>query len=694
MNVTVFDRGMGPSGTGPCLETGVALSNAQRENRLLDSTGFRTGMLFRPGRESLMRHTTHTLVIAILVLATAHASGEPFLSAPFLSFDIGGPPSTFLSFPFPPQAWGIATADFNRDGHLDLAVSEPRRSYVSILLGDGRGSFATGGSFSTGGEPRGVLVADLNSDGIPDLITSNYRADAVSVLLGIGDGTFRPATRAPISGGGSAIGTRTADFNNDGHVDIAVASLGSFPGISISLGKGDGSFNFPTQVVHGVRPLSLATGDLNDDGNQDIIYANDEVPDTMFVLLGDGLGSFSERAILATGILTPALHLADVNGDHVLDVLALSSGNTVGSSGVLVFRGKGDGTFAPPDRVSSASTTIGDFMASDVNRDGMVDLIVPDDFTSRLNVLLGNGNGSFYPNGTAPTERTPFSVAAGDFNEDGRPDLATANRMPGTVSVLLGNGDGAFGRDDQVPVGSFPFALAAHDLDGDGRPDMACANYGSSTVSVIRSIGGRSFAPRVDVPAPSGPDAVRIADLDGDSYPDLIIAGYDANTLSVWHGDRSGGLTGRVDLPTPPAPNAVAIADLNLDGSPDMTVVGGDGSYACAFVVDGLRRRAGSVNEGGIATYLGSDRGAILTGPTVRTGNFLSSVACSDLNGDHIPDMAFTDGRPGTVSVAFGHGDGSYAPPSIVANLRHAIAVAIADLNRDGIPDLAIGEID
>jgi FG-GAP-like repeat len=170
-------------------------------------------------------------------------------------------------------AAGLAAADVNRDGRIDLVAANlgvPEnfdRSTVSVLPGHGDGTFGAATEFPVGAMPLTVVAADFNLDGNVDLAANNYAASSLSVLLGQGDGTFLPKTDYPI--GPFTIATATADFNGDTRLDLAVC--GPIAVLSILAGRGDGTFatrqDLPTAEDD---CASIAIGDFNLDGRPDI----------------------------------------------------------------------------------------------------------------------------------------------------------------------------------------------------------------------------------------------------------------------------------------------------------------------------------------------------------------------------------------------------------------------------------------
>src|SRR3989441_215077 len=136
----------------------------------------------------------------------------------------------------------LVTGDFNRDHKLDLAVPNPNSNNVSILLGNGDGTFRPAVNYSVGQSPVTAAVGDFNRDGKLDLVVANNLSNNVSVLLGNGDGTFR----APVNHGGTpnAASVAVADFNGDGKLDVVVTNSLGFD-VAVLLGNGDGSFQSP-----------------------------------------------------------------------------------------------------------------------------------------------------------------------------------------------------------------------------------------------------------------------------------------------------------------------------------------------------------------------------------------------------------------------------------------------------------------
>ncbi len=235
----------------------------------------------------------------------------------------------------------VAAGDFDRNGALDLVTANSQGT-ISLLLNNGEGSFRPQIQLAVGAAPRAVAVGDFNGDGLPDVATAKQLSGTVSVLLGQGNGTFgAPLVFAASSGldftpSSIAVG----DMNGDGRPDLVINSIGGEDSpvsqLGVLLGNGDGSFRAPIFNSPGTGgDGDVALGDFNNDGRLDAAVGGEAaLPDGLTVLNGDGDGTFQPFVTLrvSTGGNDPfGVAAADLNGDGRVDLVAANtSSNTVG----------------------------------------------------------------------------------------------------------------------------------------------------------------------------------------------------------------------------------------------------------------------------------------------------------------------------------------------------------------------------
>ncbi len=327
----------------------------------------------------------------------------------------------------------------------------------------------------------------------------------------------------------------------------------------------------------------IAAGDLNRDGFPDVATA--DLASTGSVFLNNRFGrlapgvnySLASARSTADGAGSPLL--VDVNGDRKLDLV---TANFYGES-VSVVLGKGDGTFYPAATYPTGRHPL-QVVAGDFNHDGHLDLVALT-FTQSYSapaaaLLLGTGYGSFRLPQPIALPSTAMEIVAGDFNRDGVPDLATANSNNSTysVSVLLNKGGGMFAGPTSYPVGPGPFGFATGDLNGDGFPDLVTANVTDNTFSVLLNKGdgtGR-FNPATSYPGGGGQMNTIVADINGDGHPDIVAANPYGNNIMVLLNQGHGTFGAPLICPNAPAganvrgPLYLAAADLNQDGKLDL----------------------------------------------------------------------------------------------------------------------------
>jgi hypothetical protein len=391
------------------------------------------------------------LVVTFYVFASLTCFAQSFSTK---SYPVGAGPSQLI------------VADFNGDHIPDLATVNTNANTVSILINNGDGTFRPQMEFATGPGPNGLAAVDWNKDGKMDLVVSNGSAAAasqsVSILLGNGDGTFQP--HHDIIGAPHANSIAVGDFNGDGNPDIATSSNAPVNAVHVSLGNGKGGVlaqkvttgfgaNTTDPSANPFLLLKIAWADYNRDGKDDLYYIEccggiDIDFGSWGVLVGNGDGTFTDHLVNGQDFDVFNLSSMDINQDGLSDAIVSYRCVHDFCGGVVGRINNGDGTFNDvPGGFEGIEfeedPDLGGGAAFDVDGDGLKDFVgVGASFdngnfptTMTLIITRQNADGSFAGSfGTSPSgfvtvpinapvgESSPPVVA--DFNHDGKPDLA------------------------------------------------------------------------------------------------------------------------------------------------------------------------------------------------------------------------------------------------------------------------------
>ena len=374
-------------------------------------------------------------------------------------------PATTFGLPAGGLPIAIVAGDFGT-GHVDLAVADVALNMVYILQGNGDGSFQLAQSVPVGQGPDSITEGDFLGNGRTDLAVADINSGDVYILLNDGQGTFDALSPIALPAASTPTAIVAGDFGT-GHVNLAVVDS-SRGVVDILQGAGDGSFQLASSVSVGANPSAIVAGDFGN-GHLDLAVA-DQNSNEVSVLLGNGNGTFRPAIEMAVGTTPLAIVAGDFNGDGRLD---LATGNA-GSNDISVLLGKGDGTFEEPKPnlvgFGTDSIATGDFTGN-----GNIGLAVLDPGSDDVTILPGNGDGTFQQPLTVPlpTGSGATAIVAADFNGDGRTDLAIADPILDEVDILLGNGNGTFQALPPIPVAGGPYTLAVGQFTGDGHLDLA-----------------------------------------------------------------------------------------------------------------------------------------------------------------------------------------------------------------------------
>ncbi len=470
---------------------------------------------------------------------------------------------------------GIVAADFNDDGHLDIAVGSGM--FVSILLGDGAGGFQAALQYSAGIAAGALAVGDLDQDGIPDLAAAEFNdfyngnGNEVSVLRGLGDGSFAPG-EVYSSAGASAIAL--ADLDGDSLPDVVTAG-GT---ISVLRDAPDGNLlavpNSPLEGP-GYQSLSFARGDWNGDGLLDFawVYGNQ-----VLVIEGQPGGRFAQTGALDMPNFNQPVGVAagDFFGDSIASLVVTTF------SDVLLFRGNGDGTFQPPVSIFNGSQ-LGPIATGNFDGINGSDVVIGQGCCGFGNIvlLLGNGDGTFQPPLQTPVPSDVYFLLPADFTlgfpQPGHPatdDLAIS--MNGSVQVMLNNGDGTFFATTTIPTPGVVATIATGDFAGSGLDLLVSA--GSASVSLYPGNDNGTFGSPTTIALQSPAQSLATGYYDSDANADF--AALSNGGILVFLGLGNGHFQSPLPLSTDVSASFVTTADFEDSGAQGLAAIGPDGIAA------------------------------------------------------------------------------------------------------------------
>jgi hypothetical protein len=464
---------------------------------------------------------------------------------------LGNGAGSFLpasGFPLGAPPYLVRVGDLNADSKPDVVLASGGSNNISVLMNQGDGSLAAPRYYVTGDNPAEVAIVDLNDDGKTDLLVSNSHDDHLTLLYGKGDGNFTGLPTYPTTiGTGYMLGARDSvatDFNNDGIADLLVANNNQRAALLPGLGQG--RFDSPVLLPLPIDGVKVISGEWNSDGKQDAAFLNTGSYPNLIIGLGQGNGSFTNSATIA---LPEPNYSADV-------FQSLTS--------------------------------------AQLNNDSYPDLITTNPAHNSLSLLLGNGAGGFVLQPALAVGIVPVAVASSDFNGDGKSDLAIANygenesKPNGSLQLVLGNGDGSYQAPQTLRANVTAKSVAAADFNLDGKLDLVAIinNSGQDDVEFFAGQGSGGFSSPQALGLSLGSLAgLQVADADQDGKPDLgfRVSSPPRAVGMRGNGDGSFSLTGFMYLGNY---GDAKLVQLNDDTQPDLIFSAGNGFVAACLSQD------------------------------------------------------------------------------------------------------------
>lgn len=590
---------------------------------------------------------------------------------------------TFFTEQFNAGPCAVAVGDFNKDKIFDIAVAMLWAGTVEIYFGQGDGDFEYQDTIYTGNDytyPYSIIVADLDNDTNLDIVTANCDGDTLSVLLASSDGTFTDDITYPIDEYSSCpVCVSTADFNNDGVLDLVSADYNSAT-ISIFLGNGNGTFqDCTTMSTKGYSPNWLIVEDLNKDKLQDIVFVSSEYS-AIGVFLSSTNGSFGDIELYSYNIHTgpTSLVTVDVNKDNNPDIIIVNADYP----SITIFYGDAGGQFAAQENIdlevvsNSLSIATGDF-----NNDGEMDVVTTNSGTDDISVLLLYYQTIFGKQLTYHQESGahPSSVTMADFDNDQQMDIIVANSGQNNVQILVGYANRTF--KDKITystdINSHPqYAIAAH-FNKDNQLDIAVINSYINTLTIMLISQNKTILNTFNYSTgtKSSPNSIGLGDFNKDGWTDIVVANNNTNNIGVFLGYA---------YPTFNTSNIVAakrgslsyyvvVADFDKDTIYDIAV-----AYSQINTIGILLGNGNGTFREPSLNQLGG-----ISGPT--------ALAVADFNKDNNLDIAIVNSRTNFISILFGYGNGLFQNYTVYSTgSTPPSSIAVGDFNNDTIPDIVI----
>ena len=387
------------------------------------------------------------------------------------------------------------------ESHIDIPMNAGYGWSFTIAAG-GQGLFDRDTSWAAGNTPQGVAAADLNGDGLVDLTTANYQASSVGVFYNDGDGGFVLDSLYRVDDG--PVRVCPLDLEGDGDLDLASVNAWDY---TVSVLRNEaGIFSLETSYPVGTSPYDMCAADLDGDGAPELVTAN-AGGDDISILFNDGSGDLSRQVRYPVGDVPWGVTAGDMDGDGDLDLLVSNWVERTFS----VLANKGNGIFSDQVKYSLEEEPKA-LAVGELDGDGHLDLVLAGLDADVIMISRGSGDGVFTADSIYSMAGEPCGLVLADVDGDGDEDLAVTRTAADSVTVMTNDGDGRFQHHQTFPVGDRPMGLCALAADGDDALDLAVACY-DDDLMILRFNTATVWppAPVTDLTATLTGDILRLA---------------------------------------------------------------------------------------------------------------------------------------------------------------------------------------
>lgn len=575
------------------------------------------------------------------------------------------------------SAVSVAAADFNGDGRQDTATANNISNNISVLLGNGAGSFGTVTNFALPVNtfaPQTVAVGDFNGDNKADLAVRTFlnsgNISQITVFNGTGTGSFGAPVNYSLGTTAGSYGIAVGDYNGDGRMDIATGNSGSSSVAILFRNAANNGFDAVTNINPGFTGNSLAAADFNTDGRHDLVVSRSGA-NSVTAFIRNGANNGFDQVNLTVNVSPNQVIVGDFTGDGRQDIAA--SG---GSLDILPRNALG---FDAP--VNSGFSVGVQMQAGDFNNDGRLDIAYSSGSQTFIAYRNAANTNFDSPTNIGSATGSINSLAAADFTGDGRLDLAAlnfVNNAPGGIFVFRRNGTNT--NFDLSPIQSFGsnnFTDAAlGDFDNDGRQDLAFATAGLSNIPIYKGSGNGNLTNLTTAVLNSGnvsSGAIAAADFTGDGNTDLLVGNNTNNGFSLFAGAGNGSFAAAFDFTLGFQPQRFVVGDFNGDERQDFALNRPNSNQTVIF----LRNAANS----------GFDAAVTITLSTTVNSSLIVGDFNNDGNDDLATGFAFSNGFSVVLRNAINNGFDAPVFYSAMANQNGQLTAA--DFDGDGNQDIA-----